>query len=145
MEIRRQMLFRYVVTLIKNPQLYDVRPHVHADVCPVPNLVQIESPVPTITPQISSFLHTIGRPKAPLRILRSQIQPNIKPHFLTFSIAHSIRRKRQRPPSSRVIESPRHSTFSAALYMTRLGLPINASDFWVIRHEFEFSELLLPY
>jgi len=42
-------------------------------------------------------------------------------------------------------ESPRHSTFSAALYMTRLGLPINASDFWVIRHEFEFSELLLPY
>ena len=29
------MLFRYVVTLIKNPQLYDVRPHVHADVCPV--------------------------------------------------------------------------------------------------------------
>src|SRR2546427_6003522 len=87
-------------------------------------------------PSISSSLLTIHPPKLPfckpkpaLRIREPHFQLNIRPLLLTFSIAHRVRRKRQRPPSSRVIESPRQYAFGFYLYMSRLGLPINASDF----------------
>src|SRR5205823_2253946 len=95
------------------------------------NLVQIESPVPTITPQISSFLLRIYQPKPALRIRPSQIQLNIKPRFPYF--LHSP----PRPPQTAAASFKSRYRKSSALnirrrlYITRLGLPMNASDFWV--------------
>src|SRR5207249_4588648 len=78
------------------------------------NPIDNESPTPTFATRNLSFPHITALPRTALFILRPPIQPNIKPHSRTFSIAHRVLRKRQRPPSSRVIESPRHSTFGVA-------------------------------
>ena len=53
-----------------------------------------------------------------LRIFRSSrraSRKNINPHSYTFSIAHRVRRRRRRPPSSRVIENPRRYAFGFSL------------------------------
>jgi len=53
---------------------------------------------------------------------------NINPHSRTFSIAR-VRRKRQRLPSSLVIESA--VKISVQLHLAAPALPMNASDFWL--------------
>jgi hypothetical protein len=53
---------------------------------------------------------------------------NPNPHSRTFSITHRVRRRRQRLPSSLVIENPRRSTSGFYLNMARLGFPMNAND-----------------
>src|SRR5206468_11146120 len=53
-----------------------------------------------------------------LRIFRSSRRAsriNINPHSYTFSIAHRVRRRYRRPPSSNVIENPRLYAFGISL------------------------------
>src|SRR5262249_34937399 len=63
------------------------------------------------------------------RSSRSSHRHNFNPHSSTFPITHRVRRKRQRLPSSLVIENPRHHTSGFYLYMTRRGFPMNANDY----------------
>jgi len=83
-------------------------------------------PIPIIT------LFTIGAPRIRLprplfNLVASLPVNNINPHSRTFSIASRVRRKRQRLPSSLVIESA--VKISAQLRLVASALPMNAYDF----------------
>ena len=79
---------------------------------------------------IPSKLLILGAHRLPfatdLPLLPSPPRDHITPHFLTFSIAHRVRRKRQRLPSSLVIESA--VKISAQLRLAASALPMNAND-----------------
>jgi len=100
------------------------------------NPIDNESPTPTFAARNLSFPHITALPRTAFFILRPPIQPNIKPHSRTFSIAPP--RPPQTPAASFKSRYRKSSAFNIRrrLYMARLGLPINASDFWgaIVRH-----------
>ena len=93
------------------------------------NPIDNESPTPTFAARNLSFPHITALPRTAFFILRPPIQPNIKPHSRTFSIAPP--RPPQTPAASFKSRYRKSSSFNIRrrLYMARLGLPINASDF----------------
>src|SRR5437867_4753535 len=94
------------------------------------NPIDNESPTPTFASRNLSSPHITALPMTAFFILRPPIQPNIKPHSRTFSIAPP--RPPQTPAASFKSRYRKSSAFNIRrrLYMARLGLPINASDFW---------------
>ena len=76
MEIRLEMFFRYVVVMIQNPKLYDVPPHVRADVCP---LLQIPSKSGLQFQRLFlQFCHYLTRLLVPVRLYASD-DPEFSP------------------------------------------------------------------
>jgi hypothetical protein len=129
MEIPPDMLSRYFV-IQHHRQPNDVPAHVHANVClhPIFPLSSNADSGPSdqnIRGNLFGFLS-----RRLLLSSRMSSRNHINPHSPTFSIARRIRRKPQRPPSSRVIENPRQYRCRLLFDMARRGFPINASDFW---------------
>jgi hypothetical protein len=71
------------------------------------------------------MVYTYSPSRTFIQSFRSSSRDNIKTHSRTFSIAHRVRRKRQRLPSNGVIESA--FNISAQLKFVASALPMNAS------------------
>ena len=83
---------------------------------------------PTARYTLSGKTHSVFPSSPIIASKRPTCRHNFNRHSRTFSITHRVRRKRQRLPSSLVIENPRRSTPRFYFNMARLGFPMNAND-----------------
>ena len=84
---------------------------------------------PTARYTLSGKTHSVFPSSPIIASKRPTCRHNFNRHSRTFSITHRVRRKRQRLPSSLVIENPRRSTPRFYFNMARLGFPMNANDY----------------